>query len=152
MASKTLLLEHSFDGKFDIIYEYISDLRKFGEIHPYMKEVNELPQKQNISGTLFRIKEEATLFGFLKIKPEYHAEVMSDKSKKLVSYFSVIQERIVLKSNFTFEENLLENKILLVEQIELNGNALLIAYFASILKKTHLQTFENLRKQLKVSK
>jgi hypothetical protein len=152
MASKKIHLEHFFDGGFDDIYEYISDLRKFGEIHPYMKEVKIISDAPNISCTLFQIKEETTLLGFLKIKPEYEAEVMSIKNKKKVIYFSVIQNRIILKINFTFEENLLKNNILLTEQIELNGNALLIAYFASILKKAHLLTFENLRKKLKASK
>jgi hypothetical protein len=42
MAIKTILLNHSFDRKFDDVYEHILDFKKFGEIHPLMKEVTEL--------------------------------------------------------------------------------------------------------------
>jgi hypothetical protein len=56
---------------------------------------------------------------------------------------------ILLNIDFVFPENGLNTVFNLTERVEIKGNPLLIAYFASIMKKTHLQTFENLRKQKK---
>lgn len=155
MAEKTLILVHTFDGKFDDVYEHISNLKKFGEIHPYMSQVNAITAAPDISCTLYHIKETVTLMGILKINPEYEAEVLSIKSKKKVSYFSIIKypfTSITLKINFDFLENNSNESLLVKEQIILRGNALLIAYFASILEKAHLQTFDNLKKKLKTNK
>jgi hypothetical protein len=147
MANKTLLLTHAFDGKFEDVYEHILNLRKFGELHPYMKEVVELSKVEPNSIT-YEVKEETFLFGFLKIKPIYEAEVIELETQKHIRYFSPIKGAILLNINFIFPENYSNTNFELVERIELKGNALLIAYFASILKKAHWQTFENLRKKL----
>ncbi len=155
MAEKTLILVHTFDGKFDDVYEHVSNLKKFGEIHPYMSQVNVITEAPDISCILYHIKETVTLMGILKINPEYEAEVRSIKSKKKVSYFSIIKypfASITLKINFDFLENNSNEPLLVKEQIILRGNALLIAYFASILEKAHLKTFDNLKKKLKTNK
>ena len=151
MANKTLLLEHPIiNGNFDIIYEHIFDLRKFGEIHPYMKEVTEL-SKTPTDTIKYEIKEETYLLGFFKIKPTYEAEVIELEAKKHIRYYSIIKKSIMLNINFFFPENHTSSHFNITERIELRGNPLLIAYFASILEKAHLQTFENLSKKLKTS-
>ena len=66
MAKKTLLLYHSFDRKFDDVYEHILDFKKFGEIHPLMKKVTEL-SKIEPNSINYEVNEEALLLGFLKI-------------------------------------------------------------------------------------
>ncbi|GAB2637061.1 hypothetical protein GCM10027035_33450 [Emticicia sediminis] len=151
MANKTILLNHSFDGKIEAVYDYILDFKKFGEIHPYMKEVTEL-SKIEPNSTNYEVKEEALLLGFLKTKPIYEVEVIELEAKKHVRYFSHIKGAILLTIDFLFPENDTKNTFDLTERVEIKGNPLLIAYFASILKKAHLQTFENLRKKLKTSK
>lgn len=151
MAKKTILLNHSFDGKIEAVYDYILDLKKFGEIHPYMKEVTEL-SKIEPNSTNYEVKEEALLLGFLKTKPIYEVEVIELEAQKHVRYFSHIKGTILLNIDFIFPENSSNTAFDLIERVEIKGNPLLIAYFASILKKAHLQTFENLKKKLKTSK
>lgn len=151
MAKKTILLNHSFDGKIEAVYDYILDFKKFGEIHPYMKEVTEL-SKIEPNSTHYEVKEEALLLGFLKTKPIYEVEVIELEAQKHIRYFSHIKGAILLNIDFVFRENDTKNTIDLTERVEIKGNSLLIAYFASILKKAHLQTFENLKKKLKTSK
>lgn len=151
MAKKTILLNHSFDGKVEAVYDYILDFKKFGEIHPYMKEVIEL-SKIEPNSINYEVKEEAILLGFLKTKPVYEVEVIELEAQKHIRYFSHIKGTILLNIDFIFPENDTKNTFNLTERVEIKGNPLLIAYFASILKKAHLQTFENLRKKLKTSK
>lgn len=151
MAKKTILLNHSFDGKVEAVYDYILDFKKFGEIHPYMKEVTEL-SKIEPNSTNYEVKEEALLLGFLKTKPVYEVEVIELEAQKHIRYFSHIKGTILLNIDFIFPKNDTKNTFNLTERVEIKGNPLLIAYFASILKKAHLQTFENLRKKLKTSK
>lgn len=151
MAKKTILLNHSFDGKVEAVYDYILDFKKFGEIHPYMKEVIEL-SKIEPNSINYEVKEEAILLGFLKTKPVYEVEVIELEAQKHIRYFSHIKGTILLNIDFIFPENDTKNTFNLTERVEIKGNPLPIAYFASILKKAHLQTFENLRKKLKTSK
>ena len=150
MAKKTLLLYHSFDRKFDDVYEHILNFKKFGDVHPYMKEVTEL-SKIEPNSINYEVNEEALLLGFLKIKPVYEVEVIELEAQKHIRYFSHIKSAILLNIDFVFPENGSNTAFNLTERVEIKGNPLLIAYFSSILKKTHLQTFENLRKQLKTS-
>jgi len=113
-----------------------------------MKEVTELSiiDPNCIS---YEVKEEVFLLGFLKIKPVYEVEVIELEAHKHIRYFSHIKSVILLNIDFIFPENGSNTAFDLTERIEIKGNPLLIAYFASIMKKTHLQTFENLRKQKK---
>jgi len=150
IAKKALLLYHSFDGKFDDVYEHILDFKKFGEIHPLMKKVTEL-SKIGPNSINYEVNEEALLLGFLKIKPVYEVEVIELEAQKHIRYFSHIKSAILLNIDFVFPENGSNTTFNLTERVEIKGNPLLIAYFAAILKKAHLQTFENLRKQLKTS-
>jgi hypothetical protein len=151
MAIKTFLLNHSIDRKFDDVYEHILDFKKFGKIHPLMKEVTELT-KIEPNSINYEVNEEALLLGFLKIKPMYEVEVIELEAQKHIRYFSHIKSAILLNIDFIFPENGSDIAFNLIERVEIKGNYLLIAYFASILKKTHLQTFENIRRQLKTGK
>ena len=150
MAKKTILLDHYFDRKFDDVYEHILNFKKFGEIHPLMKKVTEL-SKNEPKSINYKVNEEALLLGFLKIQPTYEVEVIELEAQKHIRYFSHIKSAFLLNIDFVFSENGSNTAFNLTERVEIKGNPLLIAYFASILKKTHLQTFENLRKQLKTS-
>ena len=87
----------------------------------------------------------------MKIKPVYEVEVIELEAQKHIRYFSHIKSAFLLNIDFVFSENGSNTAFNLTERVEIKGNPLLIAYFSSILKKTHLQTFENLRKQLKTS-
>ncbi len=151
MAKKTILLNHSFDANIKDVYEHILDFKKFGDIHPYMKEVTKL-SKIEPNSTNYEVKEEALLLGFLKTKPIYEVEVIELEAHKHIRYFSHIKAVILLNIDFLFSENDSKTNFDVTERVEIKGNPLLIAYFASILKKAHLQTFENLRKKLKTSK
>lgn len=148
MATKTLHLQHSLDSELSRVYEYILDFRKFGEIHPYMVEVNEL-SKTASNGIKYEVKEETVLLGFLKMKPEYKAEVIEIEPFKHIRYVSNVKGGIVLAIDFRFTQAENPRRAVVSETIEVKGNRLLIAYFMTIVKKAHLQLFENLTNRLK---
>lgn len=148
MATKTLHLQHSLKGELSTVYESIFDFRKFGELHPYMVEVNEL-SKTSTKGIEYEVKEDTVLLGFLKMKPEYKAEVIEIEPNKHIRYVSNVKGGIVLVIDFRFTQGEAPNQILVSETIEVKGNRLLIAYFITIVKKAHLQLFAALAHQLK---
>lgn len=150
MATKTVHLEHSFVGDFASVYESILDLRKFGELHPYMIEVSEL-SKTTSNGIEYSVKEEVLLLGFLKMNPEYKAEVIEIEKNKHVQYISNVKGGIRLVIDFTFSHDENRRAVLVNEQVNIAGNRFLIAYFSTILQKAHLQLFDNLTTQLTVS-
>lgn len=135
-------------AELSAVYEFVFDFRKFGELHPYMVEVNELTKTIN-KGIEYEVKENTLLMGFLKMKPEYKAEVIEIESNKHVRYVSKVKGGIVLVIDFKFTQERNTHQVLISETIEVKGNRLLIAYFLMIVKKAHLQLFENLAHQLK---
>ncbi len=147
---KQYTLEHSFVGHFASVYESILDLRKFGELHPYMIDVSELPGTAR-NGIEYSIKEEVLLLGFLKMNPEYKAEVIEIEKNKHVQYISNVKGGIKLVIDFTFSHDENRRAVYVSEQINIMGNWFLIAYFSTILQKAHLQLFDNLTTQLTVS-
>lgn len=148
MPTKVLQLRHSFQAELRGVYDYLLDLRKFGEIHPFMVEVREI-SKPAVNITDYEVKEEAVLLGFIKMKPVYFAKVLEIQRFKHIQYFSNVKGGIVLTIDFTFEENLTNGTVNVLETIEVKGNALLISYFLGVVKKAHLQLFENLADRLK---
>jgi hypothetical protein len=148
MATKTLHLQHSFNGELATVYESIFDFRKFGELHPYMVEVNEL-SKTASNGIEYEVKEDTVLLGFLRMKPEYKAEVIEIEPLKHVRYVSNVKGGIVLVIDFRFTQAENPHRAVVSETIEVKGNRFLIAYFMTIVKKAHLQLFANLANRLK---
>lgn len=147
MATKTVRLEHSIVGDFTLVYESIADFRKFGELHPYMVEVRQL-SKTTRDGIEYSVKEELLLLGFLKMHPQYKAEVIEITKNKHVQYLSNVKGGIVLVIDFTFSFDENRREVGVSEEITITGNRLLIVYFSTILQKAHLQLFDNLATRL----
>lgn len=143
MATKILILNHSFTGDLARVYDSILDFRKFGQLHPYMVNVHEL-NKTDMNGMAYKVNEEVLLLGFLKMRPEYNVEVLEIEKDKHVRYVSNVKGGIVLVIDFNFVYDKNTHQVELAEHIVVKGNRWLIAYFITILKKAHLQLFDNL--------
>ncbi|WP_428663612.1 SRPBCC family protein [Runella sp.] len=151
MPTKSLLLHYSFPGDLARVYECVLNFRKFGELHPHMVEVNEL-SKTAAGGIEYEVKEEVVLLGFLKMRPEYKAEVIEIEKDKHIRYVSNVKGGINLVIDFTFIPDKTTSSVLVEEKIEIKGNSLLIAYFSTILKNAHLQLFNHLSARLLVER
>ncbi|AEI51638.1 SRPBCC family protein [Runella slithyformis] len=149
MATKTIHLEHAFAGDFILVYESIADFRKFGELHPYMVEVRQLSETIR-NGIEYRVKEELLLLGFLKIHPQYNAEVIEITKNKHIQYVSNVKGGMVLVIDFTFFYDENRREVRVSEHITITGNRLLIAYFATVLQKAHVQLFDKLATRLTI--
>lgn len=143
MATKNLLLNHSFTCDLARVYDSILNFKKFGEFHPYMVNVHEL-KKTATNGIEYQVNEEVLLLGFLKMRPEYNVEVLEIEKDKHVRYVSNVKGGIVLVIDFNFVYDKNTNQVELAEHIVVKGNRWLIAYFITLLKKAHLQLFDNL--------
>lgn len=147
MATKTIRLEHAFVGDFAPVYESIADFKKFGELHPYMVEVRQL-SKTTHNGMEYSIKEEVLLLGFMKMHPQYKAEVIEIEKNKHIQYVSNVKGGIVLVIDFTFSHDENRRAVLVSEQVNITGNRFLIAYFSTVLQKAHIQLFHTLSTRL----
>jgi len=148
MASKnTLQLIHDFKGDIQAVYDHVLDLRKFGTLHHHMKEVKIVAQEPE-QFIEYEIWEEVTLFGFVKMKPNYKAKVIEVEKHKQVKYLSQVEKNVHLAINFFFSENKEKGTIQVIEEIEVVGNKFVASIFMGILKKAHLQVFESLRANL----
>ena len=148
-SSLKLSLRHTLPNDLEIIYNILLDLKKFGELHPYMTEVSVL--KDNSPEYIeYNIIEEIYLLGFIKNHPRYTAKVMELKKDKHIRYTSQVKKNIFLTIDFTFSINS-NGSITVNENIELQSPKLIGLVFLNILKKAHLKFFENLKNVLHTS-
>jgi hypothetical protein len=141
-VKQTLQLQHKLPENFEIIYGSLLDLRKFGELHPHMKEVR-VTWDNSPEFIEYHITEEVFLFGFIKNRPKYTAKVIELEKNKRILYTSQVKPSIFLNVDFTFTQNK-KGEIVVNETIELNAGKLISMIFLGMLKRAHLQFFENL--------
>lgn len=139
-------LQHTLPDQLDIIYPALLDFKKFGEIHPYMKEVKLI--KDNLPEfTEYSIVEEVYFLGFIKNNPTYTAKVFEVEKNKRIRYTSPVKKSIFLTIDISFSSN--KNGTLLVtEEFEIGCNKLMGLVFKNILVKAHLKFFQNLKELL----
>ncbi len=141
MPKTTLSLQHQSNKSFELVYGSLLDFREFGKLHPCMKTVEITATAAD--HTTYFIKEELFLFGLLKIKPRYSAQVFEVEKNKCIQYTSQVKKNIPLSIRFTFSE-INGGSIAVHENIELVCNRLVGAVFIDILRKAHRRVFENL--------
>lgn len=148
--AQILLLSHTLNGTIGQVYDCLLDFQKFGKCHPFMRDTTVI--KVNPPNWIeYAVKEEILLLGFLKIRPEYRAEVTAVAQDKQIKYFSKAKGGIVLTIHFLLLDQ--GNGVVQVnENIEVKGNPLLNKYFLNILRKAHLKTFENIQTMLLVNR
>lgn len=142
-------IEHNLSDQWEIVYNSLLDLRKFGEIHPHMTDVriinNNLPDHVE-----YAITEKVYLLGFIKNHPRYNANVAEVQKNRHIRYTSQVKPTIFLTVDITFSKNS-SHRLIVTEEFEIRSNKLLGLVFANILKKAHLRSFENLNKILRNS-
>lgn len=144
-----LNLQHVLPNEFEIVYKALLDFKKFGELHPYMKEVT-LLEDRSPEYIEYQIVEEIYFFGFIKNHPRYTAKVIETSKHKTIRYTSPVKKNILLTIDFSF--SVTKNGMLCVtEEIELRCNKIVGFFFLNILQKAHLQFFRNLRSLLHTS-
>ncbi len=148
-VTQSLQLTHPLSKQFDIIYHTLLDFRQFGKIHAYIQEV-EILQDQSPEFIEYRVFEEIYFLGCIKNKPVYDVKVYEVEKNKHIRYVSQVKKNIslIIDLHITTESPSL---IQVQEKFEVEANFFLGKVFLSILKKAHLQFFENLRKILQNS-
>jgi len=145
-TNTTFSLQHALPNQLEIAYESLADLKKFGEIHPYIIEVNII--KNNLPEYLeYVIVEEVHLFGFIKNHPIYETKVFEIEEYKHIRYTSRVKKNIFLTIDITFSKNKSGN-LIVTETFDIRSPKLMGMVFSGILKKAHFKFFENLKKIL----
>jgi hypothetical protein len=135
-------LEHNFNKPFNNIYDVILDFKKFGHFHPHMKDVRVVSQQipNNIE---YEVDEEVLIYGFIRLRPNYKATVLEVEKNKHVRYLSQVKKNIFLTIDFTFSEDKQNGTTRVIEKVDVKGNKFIAGVFLTLLKKAHLQMFNN---------
>jgi hypothetical protein len=144
-TKNTLILNHNLNGDFDTVYTSLLDFEKFGQLHPYMKEVKVI--KRHSECIEYHITEEIYFFGFIKNHPKYTAKVYELEKGKHLRYTSPVKPFIFLTLDIHLSEK--NGRIDVRENIELECMRFIGLIFLNILKKAHLKFFENLRTHMR---
>lgn len=144
---KTQTILHLFENATrENVFAAIADLRRFGDAHPFMKTVT-VTATLDATTTDFHITETARLFGFIPLPVQYDARVKIIQTGTEVHYDSQVQPGVVLHISWNVETDN-AGKVVLTEQIEVQGNNIIAGIFIRMLCKAHVQTIAQLKKQL----
>ncbi len=135
-------LEHNFNEPFNNVYDVILNFKKFGHFHPHMKHVKIVSQ-QTPADIEYEVDEEVTLYGFIKLRPNYKATVLEIEKNKHVRYLSQVKKNIFLTIDFNFSENKETGATKVIEKVDVKGNKFIANVFLTLLKKAHLKMFDN---------
>ena|SRR6218665_1610398 len=141
MAILRFSLRHHTSSPFELVYNSLLDFKKFGALHPCMKQVD-LTEQQSGS-CIYSIKEEVWLFGFVKIKPRYLAQVTELDKNKCLQYTSQVKKDVHLDIRFYFFKKP-DGALEVTEDIELRCNRLAGLVFLRILERSHREVFRRL--------
>ena len=140
-----LELEETFDRDLKTVYEQFRDLKKYGVHHPVMTHVKIVLDKSP-EYIEYEIDEDITLFGFIRMYPNYKAKVYEIEKGAHIRYTSQVKKNIALKVDLYFSES--NSKTTVKEQTEVTGNKIVSMMFLRILEKAHRQLFKNLSANL----
>ena len=146
--SSSLHLSYTIPSSFDHVYSSLLDLKKFGQLHPYMTSVETLHQKQE--GIEYLVHEQLRLWGFIPMRPIYKATVIEVEKNKHIRYLSEVKNGLFLTIDFIIEHPSTQH-IQLSEYITLEGIRLIHPLFLSLLKKSHALFFDALQKEKNTS-
>lgn len=141
-ANHNFTIEHKFNSPFATVYDVILDFTKFGHFHPHMKTVK-IISKNKPNEIEYEVNEELFLYGFIKLKPNYKATVLEIEKYKHIQYISQVKKNVFLTIDFIFSENKQSGTTQIIEKVDVKSNPIIASAFSSLLKKAHLQTFQN---------
>lgn len=145
MSGKTSFkIKYELPTRLSVVYDSLMDFKKFGELHPYMKQVDLVLDKRP-EFTEYKIVEEVYFFGFIKNQPEYNARVYELEKNKCIQYTSQVKSFIFLTITFHLSEGK-DGAVSIQEEFEIKCNKLIGYIFSDILKKSHARVFENIKK------
>lgn len=142
------MLQHTIkqviNAPLDRVYEGIADLRRYGEIHPYMVEVKQI-DGEDANATYYRVKEDFLLYGFIPMKPVYDAKILEQEKQKHVQYVSDVMPGVHLTIDFRFVCDEGTGCTEITETILLDAPVLIRTVFMGILKRAHNLFYKKLK-------
>lgn len=136
-------LRHSSRQSFDLVYDSILDVQKFGALHPNMTEVTIIGETAEY--VEYAIKERIKVWGFIPMRPEYTAKVFEIEKGKRIRYTSLVNGKVPLVNEFLFERKDENSPLEITETIQLEGNKMIASTLMGLMKKTHTAIFEKLK-------
>jgi hypothetical protein len=146
MANKqTLTIIYDFKVDIGTLYDHFCDLRKYGQLHPYMKEVKIIADNSP-EFIEYEVCEELKLLGFIKYCPSYKVKVFEKNKYRHLVYTSEVKKGVCLTINLYFIET--GDGINFREEIEVTGNPIIVSVFLRIVKNAHDKLYSIIKQNL----
>ena len=144
-AKQTLTIKDDFKTDIGILYDHFYDLRKYGQLHPYMKEVK-LVSDNSPEFIEYEVCEELKLLGFIKYCPNYKVKVFEKNKHQHIVYTSEVKKGVFLTINLYFNEN--SQVIHFREDIDVSGNPIIVSVFLQIVKHAYNKLYHSMKQNL----
>lgn len=133
-AKQTLTIKDNFKTDIGLLYDQFYDFRKYGQLHPFMKEVSIVLDKSP-EFIEYEVCEELKLLGFIKYCPNYKVKVFEKNKYRHIVYTSEVKKGVFLTINLYFTES--NGIVNFREDIEVSGNPIIVSVFLRIVKNAH---------------
>lgn len=147
-SMKTILFRYPFEAKdHPEIHATLLDFRRFGEVHPVIKEVRIVGEATALH-TRYFVQEEVKVGGWLKMKPRYFVDVTAPDPGKLILYKSRIMGIMKLEIRLSMTPPDAQGKIELLEEVKVSRIPLMTGMFLKVFRDAHILTYDALRERL----
>lgn len=142
---QTLIIKEEFKIDIGTLYDHFYDLRKYGKLHPFMKEVK-LVLDNRPEFIEYEVCEELKLLGVIKFSPNYKVRVFEKNKYRHIVYTSEVRKGVFLTINLYFTESM--GIIYFREDIDVTGNPIVISVFLRIVKSAHTKLYRIIKQSL----
>lgn len=144
-AKQTLIIKEEFKIDIGTLYDHFYDFRKYGQLHPFMKEVK-LVLDNSPEFIEYEVCEELKLLGLIKYCPNYKVRVFEKNKYRHIIYTSEVKKGVCLTINLYFTES--RGIIRFREDIEVTGNPIIVSVFLRIVKNAHDKLYRIIKESL----
>jgi carbon monoxide dehydrogenase subunit G len=129
-------LRHQVNQSSEIVFDYLTDMTKFVSIHPVIEKL------ERVGGNDYLVFE-TLKFGFIPFSFTYPATVCGDQASKSVVMNARVMKVATIEFRFQISEG--DGVSIIDEWILVNSVLPLKSLIQQVIKKQHLQFFENLQ-------
>jgi len=132
---KKMKLSFKILKNIDLVYEYLTDMKKFVSVHPVISQIN------NISDESY-IVHETLKFGPIPFSFSYPVTIEKDAAKKKIIIRAKVYKMTKIEMQFVLKSE--NNYTIIEEEIEFKSLLPIESLMQRIFKEQHMQLFKNI--------
>lgn len=133
-----MIITHSIKAPVSSVFPFFQDLKKFGEVHPVIYQVDQINESD------FIFFEQINMIFLYRFSYPVKIEKIIPNQQIILS--SDVQMGVFLYLTYNFESK--DNTTFITELVEIKANLIVKEIFKIVLKSSHLKMVKEIKKRL----